>query len=83
MDTELLEIEERLKLKDKQVKEAISILEKHGIKMLIAACGCCAGPWVRMDYQGRKIIYDPDEETFDYQDNVFIDMIYDTDETSG
>lgn len=58
-----MDYKERLELKNKQIEEARAILEKHGIKMFIDACGCCGSPWVKMDYQGKRIIFNPEADS--------------------
>ena len=52
--------------KDKEIaiEKIKQILQTHGIRMNVAACGCCDSPWVSFEYQGELIIKDEDNFNF-------------------
>lgn len=45
----------------KDIARMKEILEAHGIRLKVTACGCCGSPWVYFEYLGEKIIYDTDD----------------------
>ncbi|RKT35320.1 hypothetical protein BXY70_1353 [Roseovarius halotolerans] len=59
-----------------QIEEAKKILRAAGIKMSIDGCGCCGSPAVRMQHNGKEVIFDDTSYPGKYQmaDDVIFDM---------
>ena len=53
------EEEFRAKLKETEsrttVREIFREFESRGIRVSIGACGCCHGPWIKVEYAGETI----------------------------
>lgn len=54
---------------DNDIELMIEILKKHNIEMSVGGCGCCHSPWVTFVYEGKVIVNDKEDASFDTRDN--------------